>query len=237
MKLSVIIPVFNEKNTILEVLKKVESVKIKEISKEMIIIDDFSTDGTREILQNFQKLKQNYKIIFHEKNLGKGAAVRTGIKNVTGDFIIIQDADLEYDPSDYPSILQPLIDKKADAVYGSRFMNKRSAELNKPSFLQQIFYMGNLFLTFFTNLLYGASLTDIETGYKAFKTEIVKQINLSSTGFNFEPEITAKLLKKGYKIYEVSISYNSRSFKEGKKITMIDGLKAAWYLLKYRFVD
>lgn len=221
--LSVIIPVYNEKNTILKLLERVEGVKLL-VNKQIIIVDDFSTDGTREILS---KIK-NHKILFHEKNKGKGSAIRTGLEYASGDFIIIQDADLEYDPQDYKKLLKLMIEENYPAVYGSRFLNAKHKEL-------VLNYYGNKILTFFTNLLYNSRITDMETCYKLFKSNVIKSLNLKSERFDFEPEVTAKILKKGLEIKEVPISYTFREFKEGKKITRMDGLKALYYLLKYRF--
>lgn len=231
MKLSVIIPVYNEEKTVKTVLNRVKGVNLKGITKEIIVIDDFSTDGTRGILKKIKG--KSIKILRHSKNMGKGAAIRTGLKHATGDVILIQDADLEYSPSEYPKLLEPILKRKADVVYGSR-IEVIKKNLKK---MYKIHYIGNLFLTSLTNLLYGASITDMETGYKVFRKGVVKGINLRARRFDFEPEITAKILKRGHKIYEVPISFAGRKFDEGKKITWIDGVKAAFYLLKYRFAD
>lgn len=231
MKLSIIIPVYNEKNTILEILKKIETNNLTDLGfeKEIIIVDDGSTDGTLEILKGLEK---NYKIIYHPKNQGKGAAIRTGLKYATGDYTIIQDADLEYDPKDYKKLLECAIKNNAQVVYGSRNLNPK----NKYSSL--LYYLGGVFLTFLTNILYNAKITDEATGYKLFKTEFLKSIPLDSKGFEFCPEITAKIAKRKIKIYEVPISYYPRSIKAGKKIKWWkDGLKAAWALIKYRFLN
>lgn len=221
--LSIIMPVYNEKDTILKILEKIEKTELS-VKKELVIIDDFSTDGTREILKKISK----YKIIFNEENQGKGSSIRRGLQHATGDFIIIQDADLEYDPQDYNKILQFAIENDFDVVYGSRFLNTKHDEL-------LINYYGNRILTFLTNWLYNAQLTDMETCYKLFKIGVIKSLDLKSKRFDFEPEVTAKVLKKGLKINEVPINYKFRTFNEGKKITYIDGLKAIYYLLKYRF--
>lgn len=225
MKLSILIPVFNEKKTIREIIKKVEEVKI---NKEIILVDDCSTDGSREILE--KEKKKGKKVFFHNKNLGKGAALRTGFQHITGDYVIVQDADLEYDPQDYHKLIKPILDGKAEVVYGSRFTGER-----RNMFFHH--WVGNKFLTLVTNILYNTTLSDMETCYKIFKSDVIKKINIKSNRFNFEPEITSKILKQGIRIYEVPISYTGREFSEGKKITWKDGISALWTLLKYRFVD
>jgi len=230
MILSIIIPVYNEKNTILEILKKIEQVDLNDFSfgKEIIIVDDCSTDGTKEILD---KLGNKYKIIYQPKNQGKGAAIRTGLEYVSGDYLIIQDADLEYDPKDYKKLLAFSLKNKAKVVYGSRLLNPH----NKFSHLS--FYLGGIFLNLATNLLWRTKITDESTCYKLFKTETIKSIPLKCQRFEFCPEITAKIAKRGIKIYEVPISYYPRHLKEGKKIKWSDGLVALWTLIKYKFVD
>lgn len=230
-KLSIIIPVYNEEKTISDVINEVKKVKIKGIAKEMIVVDDSSTDNTRNILKKIKD--KSIKVFYHKKNMGKGAAIKTGLKNSTGDIILIQDADLEYSPDEYPKLLKSIIKGNAKVVYGSRLEAIKKNLKN----MYKLHYIGNLFLTLITNLLYRAKITDMETGYKVFRREVVKEINLKSKRFDFEPEITAKILKKGYKIYEVPISFAGRKFKEGKKITWLDGIKAVYYLIKYRFVD
>lgn len=230
-KLSIIIPVYNEEKTISKVVEKAKEKKIGNIAKEIIIVDDFSTDSTKKILKKIRS--SSIKIFYHKKNMGKGAAIRTGLKNSTGGIILIQDADLEYNPNDYGKLLKPIIDKKTEVVYGSRLNALRKDIKN----IYKLHYMGNLFLTLMTNLLYGAKITDMETGYKVFRREVIKGINLRANRFDFEPEVTSKILKRGYKIYEVPISFAGRKFEEGKKITWVDGVKAAYYLLKYRFFD
>ena len=230
-KLSVIIPVYNEKSTIKIVIEKVKKVKLKGMSKEIIIVDNFSVDGTKSILKNLND--DSLKIFYHGKNMGKGTSIKTGIKNSTGDIILIQDADLEYSPADYGKLLKPIMEKKADVVYGSRI----GATRDNPKNMHKFYYIGNLFLTAMTNLLYGAKITDMATGYKVFRKEVIERINLKDSGFDFDTEITAKILRTGCRIYEVPISFVGRSFEEGKKITWIDGLKSAYYLLKYRFAD
>ncbi|MFQ5456439.1 MAG: glycosyltransferase family 2 protein [Nitrospirota bacterium] len=228
-KLSIIIPVFNEANTINEIIKRVQDVDIKDITKEIIIIDDFSTDGTREILNDYNNTS-NIKVLFHNYNKGKGYAIRTGLSEATGSIIIIQDADLEYDPNDYPELLQPIIEEKAEIVYGSRILGKN----NSKSYLR--YYLGGRFLTLLINFLYNADLTDVPTCYKVFKSNIIKEIKLDCKRFEFCIEITAKLLKRGYRIYEVPISYYPRSIEEGKKIRWKDGLTAIYYIFFYRFL-
>lgn len=225
MKLSVIIPVYNEKSTINDILDKVLSVPL---DKEVILVDDCSTDGSREILKNIQK--GGVITVFHEKNKGKGAAIRTGIQYVTGDVVIIQDADLEYDPNEYLKLIDPIRSGHADVVYGSRF----SGKMEKMTLSHRL---GNKVLTVATNILYGTKLTDMETCYKMVKAPIIKSLKLRANRFDFEPEITAKLLKSGKRIIEIPISYQGRHWTEGKKITWKDGIAALWSLFKYRFVD
>ncbi len=225
-KLSVVIPVYNEKETIKEILNRVRAVNL---DKEIIIVDDFSTDGTRDILKELA-LKGEEKVFFHEKNMGKGAALRTGFEHVTGDYVIVQDADLEYNPEDYHKLLGPVLEGKTEVVYGSRFIGGHKS----MSFHH---WLGNKFLTFMTNILYNATISDMETCYKLFKTEVIEGIAIKSNRFNFEPEITAKILKQGIRIYEVPISYAGREFSEGKKITWIDGFSALWTLIKFKFKD
>jgi glycosyltransferase involved in cell wall biosynthesis len=223
MLLSVIVPVFNEKNTILEVVKKIQAISLE---KEIIIVDDCSTDGTREILQ---KLKgKEIRVFFHSRNRGKGAALRTAFKEVKGEIVIIQDADLEYEPEDYPVLIKPIIKGFADVVYGSRFLGPHRVFTIHH-------YLGNKFLTWLTNILYNTILTDMETGAKAFRREVIESFELKADRFNIEPEITAKVLRKRFKLYEVPISYYRRDYAEGKKITWKDGLWAIGAILKYRF--
>jgi len=230
MKLSVIIPVFNEKATIEEIIKKVKKVPVE---KEIIVVDDGSTDGTSNILKKVadeKKINNEIKIILKEKNEGKGVAIREGLKYVNGDIVVIQDADLEYDPSDWIKMLKVMDEKKADVVYGSRVLGRE-----KKSSLA--FYLGGRILSIITNFLYRAEITDEPTCYKMFRTEIIKNLSLKCKGFEFCPEVTAKIRKKGIKIYEVPIRYNPRSIKEGKKIRWKDGIIAIWTLIKYRFID
>ena len=228
--LSVIMPVYNEKETISEILSLVERVKLPGIEKEIIIIDDCSTDGTREVLQN---LKNKYKIIFKEKNEGKGAALRQGFKLASGDFIIIQDADLEYNPEEYINILKPIIEKRADVVYGSRFMS------DKPHRVLYFWhYVGNRFLTTLSNVFTNLNLSDMETCYKAFSRAALDKIKdkLTAKRFGIEPEITALIAKDNLRIYEVGISYFGRTYQNGKKISWKDGVSAIWYILKSNLV-
>lgn len=226
-KISILIPVFNEINTLEQILKKVEAVDFCNLEKEIIIVDDFSTDGTRDL---YEKLP--YKVILHDKNQGKGAALRTGFKEATGDIIIIQDADLEYDPIDYVPLVKLIVEDKADVAYGSRLSGGKPSRAFMFTHL-----MGNKFLTLLTNILYNTTLTDMETCYKAFRAEIIKGIEIKSNRFDFEPEITAKVLKRGARMYELPISYYGRDYCEGKKITWRDGFHAIIALIKFRFVD
>lgn len=228
MKLSIIISVYNEKGTISEILDRVRGVDIGNIEKEIIIVDDFSNDGSREVLKGEEE--KGVIVLYHERNRGKGAAIRTALEHITGDFVIIQDADLEYDPEDYMKLIGPILKGRADVVYGSRFTGERRNMLFWH-------WIGNRFLTLITNILYNTTLSDMETCYKLFKAEIIKGLRIRSNRFNFEPEITAKVMKKGIRIYEVPISYTGREFNEGKKITWKDGFSALWTLVKYRFVD
>ena len=226
MEVSILIPVYNEKNTIQQVIALVQQAPYQ---KEIIIVDDGSTAGTRDILQQSQ-WPENVHILYHEKNMGKGAGIRTAVPYATRDVIVIQDADLEYDPKDLDVVLKPIADGKADVVYGSRFLGIHRAFLFWH-------YLGNKLLTLITNVLYNNMLTDMETGYKAFRAPILKSLTIRSNRFDFEPEITAKVLKRKYRIYEVPIYYAGRDFEEGKKITWRDALPALWALIKYRFVD
>lgn len=223
MKTSVIIPAFNEEDTIAEILSRVLD---SPLDKEVIVVDDGSTDRTPEILKDSP---QHVTVITHDKNMGKGRAVRTGIERASGDIVIVQDADLEYNPGEYPDLIEPVEKGEADVVYGSRNLRGRNP---RSSFS---FYWGGVFLSKITNLLYGAGLTDEATGYKVFRAEVIKGLNLESRGFEFCPEVTGKLLRMGIRIHEVPISYRPRLKAEGKKITWKDGLNAVWNLLKWRF--
>lgn len=228
-KISVIIPVYNEVNTLEQLLEKVENADMCSLEKEIILVDDGSVDGTRELLK---KLENNYRILFHAKNMGKGAAVRTALYYTTGDIIVIQDADLEYNPDDYDELIKVIINNEADVAYGSRFLTPSS--LKNFRFLQ---FWANKFLTFMTNLLFGMKLTDMETCYKAFRADVIRSISLKSNRFDFEPEISAKILKSKYFIKELPISYYGRTYDEGKKIGWKDGLVAIKALLWYRIFD
>jgi len=225
--LSVIMPVYNEAGTIEEIIRRVSDTGLVD---EIVLVDDGSSDGTRDILARFQN-KQGMQVILHAKNQGKGAAVRTGLNHAGSDLILIQDADLEYDPRDYPLLLQPIQEGLADVVYGSRFLGGP----RRPILFWNM--VANKILTFTTNILYNNILTDMETGYKLFKREIINDMPLHAKGFDFEPEFTAKILKKRVRIYEVPIRFTPRFYEEGKKIKMKDAFIAMWTLLKYRFVN
>ena len=227
MNLSVVIPVYNEVDNIREILKRVEAQKL---ANEIVVVDDGSTDGTRTLLTELDG-KDRVRVILHEHNQGKGAAVVTGLKAALGDILLIQDADLEYDPRDYPQILRPIEEGIADVVYGSRF-------LGGPRRVAMYWHMlANKMLTAMTNILYDTILTDMETGYKVFRRGVIEGMTIRSKRFDFEPEFTAKVLKRHYRIFEVPITFNPRDYSEGKKIKLKDAFAAVWTLLKYRFVD
>lgn len=239
MKLSVIMPVYNEIGTIAEIIRRVRAVSLavtagygpengSTIEREIVIVDDGSTDGTREYLRTLEDDPDTI-VVFHERNQGKGAAVRTGLEHASGDVMLIQDADLEYDPRDYPALLQPIVEGRSKVVYGSRF---RGGPTRAMFFWHMV---GNRFLTLVTNVLYDTIISDMETGYKVFTREVAAKLNLRERGWGFDPEITAQILKRGYRIYEVPISYTGREFAEGKKIGWRDGLTVLWTLVKYRF--
>lgn len=227
MNLSVLIPVYNEKNTILEVIKRVMATGLV---YEIVVVDDGSTDGTRDLLKQYDG-HATVKVILHQKNAGKGAALRTAIQSATGEIMLIQDADLEYDPDAYPTLLKPILDGKADVVYGSRFLGAPHRAI--------LFWnmVANKLLTMMTNILYNTILSDMETGYKVFKREVVADMKLRANRFDFEPEFTAKILKKGVRVFDVPITFNPREYSEGKKIGLWDAFEAVWALLKYRIVD
>lgn len=227
MNLSVVIPVYNEVEHVGEILKRVQSTRL---ANEIIVVDDGSKDGTRAALQQLDG-QENVRVILHERNEGKGAAVVTGLKAAQGDVLLIQDADLEYDPRDYPVLLQPIEEGLADVVYGSRF-------LGAPHRVTMFWHLvANRLLTLMTNILYNTILTDMETGYKVFRREVIEGMNIRARRFDFEPEFTAKVLKRKHRIFEVPISFNPRDYSQGKKIGLKDAFEAVWTLLKYRFVD
>jgi glycosyltransferase involved in cell wall biosynthesis len=227
MNLSVIIPVYNEADNIREIIKRVQATKL---AREIVVVDDGSQDSTREILEKLNG-RRKVRVILHEKNQGKGAAVVTGMKAARGDVLLIQDADLEYDPRDYPSLLKPIEEGLADVVYGSRF-------LGGPHRVTMFWHLvANQLLTTMTNILYNTILTDMETGYKVFRREVIEGMTIKSKRFNFEPEFTAKVLKRNYRIFEVPISFNPRDYSQGKKIKLKDAFEAVWTLLKYRAMD
>ncbi|HEC33730.1 MAG TPA: glycosyltransferase family 2 protein [Chloroflexi bacterium] len=241
MKLSVIIPVYNEVGTVAEIIRRVRAVRLAvpvgysdlngqviQLEREIVVVDDGSTDNTQEVLRSFEG-EPDLVIVFHERNQGKGAAVRTALGYATGDVFVIQDADLEYDPRDYPALLQPILEGRAQVVYGSRF---RGGPTKTMFFWHMV---GNRFLTMMTNVLYDTILTDMETGYKMFTREVAEQLRLTERGWGFDPEITAQILRRGYRIYEVPISYTGREFSEGKKISWKDAFTVLVTLLRCRF--
>lgn len=225
MKLSIIIPCYNEQNTLSELVTLVKKSPV--IDKEIILVDDGSNDGTTELIRSNIEIMVD-KVIYHSTNMGKGASIASGLKHVTGDIVIIQDADLEYDPNEYPKLVEPIIGGKADVVFGSRFSG------GEPHRVHLFWhYVGNKVLTLFSNMFTNLNLTDMETCYKVFKTEILKEIELTEKGFGIEPEVTAKIARKKCRIYEVGISYYGRSYDEGKKINWKDGLRAVFLIIKY----
>jgi glycosyltransferase involved in cell wall biosynthesis len=226
-KLSVIVPVYNERNTVAEIVRRMRAVELP-VEREIVIVDDGSDDGTRDVLA--QVADSTVRVVLHPHNRGKGAAIRTGLAQVTGDLVLIQDADLEYDPDDWRKLLEPVLKRGVPVVYGSRFTGERRNML----FLH---WVGNRFLALVTNVLYNTTLSDMETCYKLFDRQLLDGIHLRANRFDFEPEVTAKILRRGIRIYEVPISYSGREFDEGKKITWRDGIDALKTLVKYRFVD
>ena len=231
MKLSIVIPIYNEKKTLLEILKRVEGAEALGLEKEIIVVDDGSTDGTEEILKDLEK---KHLVIYHPKNQGKGMAIRNGFARATGDIILVQDSDLEYNPQNYPALIKPILDDKVDVVYGSRFLNRDFHHISLRS------YFANKALTLFSNLLSGLRLTDMWTGYKVFKREVIQAILPQLTGkrFEIEPEITAQVSKKKYRICEVGLSAQGRlrTHKEGKKVHLSDGLVSIWYMIKFNLL-
>ncbi len=227
MKISIVIPCFNEINTIEHILEKVSTVHL-EYEKEIIVIDDSSTDGTREYLKSLEKRDESIKTVYHDKNRGKGVALRSGFEIASGNVIIVQDADLEYNPDEYPKLLKPIVEGKADVVYGSRFIGGESHRV-----LYFWHYMGNKLLTFLSNIFTNLNLSDMEVCYKVFKREVLERIELKENRFGFEPEFTAKISRLNCRIYEVGISYSGRTYTEGKKINWKDGIRALYVILKY----
>jgi glycosyltransferase involved in cell wall biosynthesis len=223
---SVVMPVYNEQDTIEEIVGRVLAVAQR---IELIVVDDGSKDRTRDILTGLQR-QHGFKLIFQERNQGKGAAIRRGFAEVSGDLVIIQDADLEYSPEEYPALIELICQGRADVVYGSRFLGRHRVFLFTH-------YLGNRLLTLLTNVLYNTMLSDMETCYKVMRTEVLRSMTLNSNGFGIEPELTAKIFKRGYRVYEVPITYDGRGYDEGKKITWRDGFTALWVLLKYRFTE
>ena len=227
LKLSIVIPIYNERDSLRTVVSKVEAV---DYDKEIILIDDYSTDGTRDVLKEYEG-RENFQVLYHDYNQGKGAALRTGFSKTQGEVIIIQDADLEYNPIDYGILLKPILDGRADVVYGSRFLGGTHRVL----FFWH--YLGNKFLTTLSNMFTNLNLTDMETGYKVFTKRVNNSLTFTCDRFGFEPEFTAKVAKNKFKVYEVPISYSGRDYSEGKKITWKDGFAAIWYIIKFRFSD
>jgi glycosyltransferase involved in cell wall biosynthesis len=228
-KLSVVVPVYNERNTLVEILRRMRAVELPDgIEREIIVVDDGSTDGTRDVLK--QLGDSTVRVLMHDFSRGKGAAVRTAFEHTSGEYVLVQDADLEYDPEDWPKLLAPVIRGRARVVYGSRFTGERRNML----FLH---WVGNRMLSLTTNILYNTTLSDMETCYKLIDADLLAQLRLRADHFDIEPEITAKILRRGIRIYEVPISYAGREFDEGKKITWRDGFAALWTLVKYRFTE
>ena len=227
MKLSVVIPVYNEKKTLSELICRVEAVKLE---KEIIIVDDASTDGTRDLLKKYEE-QERFKVIYQSKNAGKGSALRAGFDKAEGEIIIVQDADLEYDPKEYPLLLEPILDGRADVVYGSRFLGGTT----RAFFFWH--YVGNKVLTTLSNMCTNLCLTDMETGYKVFRRTVLDSFILKCNRFGFEPEFTSKVARHAFRIYEVPISYSGRGYEEGKKIDWKDGVAALWFIFRFRFFN
>ena len=224
--LSIVMPAFNERSTIEEIIRRVLAVPVR---KELIVVDDGSTDGTRDLLQQLQR-ELAFTLLLQPKNAGKGAALRAGFAQVRGDIVVVQDADLEYSPEEYPDLIELICSGRADVVYGSRFLGRHRVFLF-------VHYMGNRLLTLLTNVLYNTMLTDMETCFKAMRVEVVRSMTLRSNRFGIEPEITAKIFKRGYRVYEIPITYDGRGYDDGKKITWRDGIVAVWTLIRYRFTE
>ena len=233
-KLSIIIPVYNEKNTIKKIIKKVEDVNLLNCDKEIILVDDFSTDGSREALKN---LKGNYVKIFQKKNMGKGAALKAGINAATGNVVVFQDADLEYDPNDFRKLLKPILERKTDVAFGSRFEKEDPKAWKEKTPMHPMHWIGNKGLNLIFNTLYGTKLTDVEPCYKMFKRSVFDGVNVKSNRFEYDIELMCKLVKKGHRIVQMPINYHPRKFEEGKKINWKDGLIAGWVMVKFRFMD
>ena len=230
-KLSIIVPVYNESRTIAEIVRRVQGASL-DLAKELIVVDDASTDGTREVLEKLlREGSDEMRVVFHEVNRGKGAAIRTGLAHATGEIILIQDADLEYDPRDYPLLLEPILGDQADVVFGNRFHG------GPHRVLYFWHYVANRLLTLLTNVLTGLNLSDMEVGYKVFRTDVLRRITLKAERFGFEPEITVKVARLGCRVYEVPIRYHGRTYEEGKKITWRDGLAALFHIIRFRFFD
>ena len=224
--LSVVMPVFNEKATIDEIIRRTLGVPIR---VQLIVVDDCSTDGTRDLLTALQR-ELGFTLVLQPQNAGKGSALRRGFQEVRGDLVVIQDADLEYSPEEFPELIELICDGRADVVFGSRFLGRHRVFMFTH-------YMGNRFLTMATNILYNTMLTDMETCYKVMRTEVLRSMSLEANGFGIEPELTAKIFKRGYRVYEIPITYDGRGYEDGKKITWRDGVVAAWTLIKYRFTE
>jgi glycosyltransferase involved in cell wall biosynthesis len=230
-KLSVVIPVYNEAGTLEDLVRAVEQADVMGLNKELVLVDDCSTDGSREMLKALEAQKPDWRFVYHERNRGKGAALRSGFAAVTGDIVLVQDADLEYDPADYPALLAPILKGRADVVFGSRFLGGGA---HRVAFFWH--YVGNRLLTTLSNMMTDLNLTDMEVCYKAFTRSVLDGLVLKEDRFGFEVEFTARIARAGWRVYEVPVSYYGRTYAEGKKITWRDGFRALWCILKYRFV-